>query len=97
MNKKIARFMKREQDDGTPYRHIHATGSFGWRWMPEYVKEQGVDLKSHPRLDMREYIYDMPQVMAAADLIIRRAGARFDDRPRSARRPRRALRCRRRT
>ena len=43
MNKKIARFMKREQDDGTPYRHIHATGSFGWRWMPEYVKEQGVD------------------------------------------------------
>ena len=75
MNKKIARFMKREQDDGTPYRHIHATGSFGWRWMPEYVKEQGVDLKSHPRLDMREYIYDMPQVMAAADLIICRAGA----------------------
>ena len=70
-----ARFMKREQDDGTPYRHIHATGSFGWRWMPEYVKEQGVDLKSHPRLDMREYIYDMPQVMAAADLIICRAGA----------------------
>lgn len=43
--------------------------------MPEYVKEQGVDLKSHPRLDMREYIYDMPQVMAAADLIICRAGA----------------------
>ena len=67
--------MKREQDDGTPYRHIHATGSFGWRWMPDYVKEQGVDLKSHPRLDMREYIYDMPQVMAAADLIICRAGA----------------------
>ena len=43
--------------------------------MPEYVKEQGVDLKSHPRLDMREYIYDMPKVMAAADLIICRARA----------------------
>lgn len=75
MNKKIARFMKREQDDHTPYHHIHATGSFGWRWMPDYVKQQGVDLSADPMLDLREYIYDMPQVMAAADLIICRAGA----------------------
>ena len=74
MNKRIAQFMKLECEQDC-WRHIHATGSFGWRWMPEYVKEQGVDLKSHPRLDMREYIYDMPQVMAAADLIICRAGA----------------------
>ena len=74
MNKKIAQFMKLECEQDC-WRHIHATGSFGWRWMPEYVKEQGVDLKSHLRLDMREYIYDMPQVMAAADLIICRAGA----------------------
>ena len=75
MNKKIAQFMRCECEDGTPFRHIHATGSFGWRWMPEYVKEQGVDLAAHPALDMREYIYDMPQVLAAADLIICRAGA----------------------
>ena len=75
MNKKIARFMKREQDDGTPYRHIHATGSFGWRWMPEYVKDLGVDLEKHPSIDMREYIFNMPTCMAAADLIICRAGA----------------------
>ena len=75
MNKKIAHFMQCECRDGTPYRHIHATGSFGWRWMPEYVKEQGVDLAAHPRIDMREYIYDMPQLLAAADLIICRAGA----------------------
>lgn len=75
MNKMIAEFMRCEQEAGEPFQHLHATGSFGWRWMPEYVKEQGVDLKSHPRLDMREYIYDMPQVMAAADLIICRAGA----------------------
>ena len=75
MNKKIAQFMLCECRDGTPYRHVHATGSFGWRWMPEYVKEQGVDLAAHPRIDMREYIYDMPQMLAAADLIICRAGA----------------------
>ena len=75
MNKKIAQFMKCECEDGTPFHHIHATGSFGWRWMPEYVKDMGVDLATHPRIDMREYIYDMPQVLAAADLIICRAGA----------------------
>lgn len=34
MNKKIAEFMKCECRDGEPFRHIHATGSYGWRWMP---------------------------------------------------------------
>ena len=75
MNKKIAEFMKCEAEAGEPFQHLHATGSFGWRWMPDYVKEQGVDLAAHPALDMREYIYDMPQVLAAADLIGCRAGA----------------------
>lgn len=74
MNKKIAQFMKLECEEDR-YRHIHATGSFGWRWMPEYVKEQGVDLAAHPLVTMQEYIYNMPTVMAAADLIISRAGA----------------------
>ena len=75
MNKKIARFMKLEQDEGCPYQHLHATGSFGWRWMPEYVKEQGVDLAHNPSIRMLEYIFDMPGAMAAADLVICRAGA----------------------
>lgn len=74
MNKKIARFMERAAFDGR-FRHIHATGSFGWRWMPEYVREHGLDLAQHPQLEMREYIYDMPLCMAAADLVICRAGA----------------------
>lgn len=74
MNKKIARFMVREAQDGMMH-HVHATGSFGWRWMPEYVKEQGLELAEHPQIDMREYIYNMPQLMAAADLVICRAGA----------------------
>ncbi len=74
MNKKIARFLVREAQDGQ-FRHIHATGSFGWRWMPDLVKELGLDLEQHPQLDMREYIYNMPELMAAADLVICRAGA----------------------
>ena len=75
MNKKIARFMALECRDGVPFQHIHATGSYGWKWMPEYVKQQGAELSEHPGIDMREYIYDMPTVMAAADLCICRAGA----------------------
>ena len=74
MNKKIAHFMKLECEENR-YRHIHATGSFGWRWMPEYVKEHGVDLEKHPLVTMQEYIYNMPTLMAAADLFISRAGA----------------------
>lgn len=74
MNKKIARFMTREAQDSL-YRHVHATGSFGWRWMPAYVRDQGLNLEQYPWLDMREYIYNMPQLMAAADLILCRAGA----------------------
>lgn len=75
MNKKIAAFMAREVAEGAPWHHIHATGSFGWRWMPEFVKNAGVDLEAHPSLEMREYIYDMPLLMAAADLVICRGGA----------------------
>ena len=75
MNKKIARFMTLETKDADRFQHIHATGSYGWKWMPDYVREQGVVLSDHPNIDMREYVYDMPTVMAAADLVICRAGA----------------------
>lgn len=74
MNKKITRFMELECAEDA-FCHVHATGSFGWRWMPEYVREHGVDLSAHPRISMCEYIYNMPTLMAAADLIISRAGA----------------------
>lgn len=75
MNKKITEFIRLECENGTPFYHVHATGSYGWRWMPDYVREQGVDLSKYPLVDMREYIYNMPDLMAAADIIIGRAGA----------------------
>ncbi len=75
MNKVMAQLFKMEQDRGMPFQHIHATGSYGWEWMPEHIKSLGVDLARCPGLDMREYIYNMPTVMAAADVIISRAGA----------------------
>ncbi|MBP3313766.1 MAG: undecaprenyldiphospho-muramoylpentapeptide beta-N-acetylglucosaminyltransferase [Oscillospiraceae bacterium] len=74
MNKKIADFMVLESQEDR-FQHIHATGSYGWRWMPDHVRALGLDLEKHPNLRMQEYIYDMPSAMAATDLMICRAGA----------------------
>ncbi len=75
MNENIAGIFPLEQEDGFPFHHIHAVGSFGWGWMPDKVRGNGVDYENCPTIDMREYIYDMPVVMAAADVIIGRAGS----------------------
>lgn len=75
MNEAVADMMALEQKDGFPFHHIHATGSFGREWMPQRVKDNGVDYESQEALDIREYIYDMPTVMAAADVIIGRSGS----------------------
>ena len=75
MNELTAKLFALEQKNGFPFRHIHAVGSYGWSWMPDRVKEQGVDLEKCPTIQMQEYIYNMPTVMAAADVIISRAGA----------------------
>ena len=75
MNQNMAGMFPLEQEDGFPFHHIHAVGSFGWGWMPDLVKEKGVDYENCPTIDMREYIYNMPTVMAAADVVIGRAGS----------------------
>ena len=75
MNETMADMMPLEQSDGFPFHHIHATGSFGREWMPQRVKDNGVDFEKEPMLDIREYIYNMPTVMAAADVVIGRAGS----------------------
>ena len=75
MNRMVAELFAIEKENGFPFRHIHAVGSYGWGWMPDLVKEKGVDLEKCPTIDMREYIYNMPTVMAAADVVIGRAGS----------------------
>jgi UDP-N-acetylglucosamine--N-acetylmuramyl-(pentapeptide) pyrophosphoryl-undecaprenol N-acetylglucosamine transferase len=75
MNFAVADMFKLEKEDNFPFQHIHATGSFGWEWMPEHVASLDVDVSADNGIDMREYIYNMPTVMAAADVIISRAGA----------------------
>jgi len=56
------------------FQHIHGYGQWG-KWFPDLLKEKGLDPKDHKDLDIREYISNMPDCLAAADLVICRAGA----------------------
>ncbi len=75
MNEAMAGLFRLEQEAGYPFQHIHATGRYGVNWMPDYVKSKGVDLSENKGITMQEYIYNMPTLMAAADVFISRAGA----------------------
>lgn len=75
MNEMTAELFALEQKAGFPFHHIHAVGKFGADWMPQKVQEKGVNLEECPSIDMREYIYNMPTVLAAADVVLGRAGS----------------------
>ena len=53
---------------------IHSVGSRDYREFQQSLAERKLD-PAECRVDAREYIFDMPRVMAAADLILCRAGA----------------------
>lgn len=53
--------------------HIHATGSIEKDDFANLCKELNID--NNPQFIVQEYINDMPQKLAAADLVICRAGA----------------------
>jgi len=74
MNRQMADFMALEAAK-EPFHHIHAAGASGYPLIQTLLREKGVDLRAHPALQLREYIYDMATVMRAADLVVCRAGA----------------------
>lgn len=73
INEAVADIVARSGKDGR-YQHIHAYGKYG-DWFPDLVKEKGTDISQCTNLDIRPYIDNMPTCMAAADLVICRAGA----------------------
>lgn len=73
MNRKIVDFIAKECYEGAPYHHIHGAGR-DYPWMREEILRRGLELEN-TGIEVREYIYDMPLVMAAADLVLCRAGA----------------------
>jgi len=73
MNKKMVDFIAKECYEGAPIRHIHGAGR-DFPWMQEELLRRGLKLGDNG-VEIREYIYDMPLVMAAADVVLCRAGA----------------------
>ncbi len=73
-NKVIAEFMGKHAPIGK-YVHIHACGAAGYKWMPQLLESYGVSAEKYPQIKACEYIDNMQDVMAAADVIISRAGA----------------------
>ena len=76
MNEMTAELLRLEKEAGYPFQHIHAVGSYGWDWMPKMAEEKGVDIhEGNGSIYLKEYLYDMPTAMVAADIVIGRAGA----------------------
>ena len=42
-----------------PFHHIHGAGKSGYAAVLKALAKKGVDLKDHPSLQVREYIYEM--------------------------------------
>ena len=53
--------------------HVHATGAIEYEIAKKQFEDMGLD--KYPNLSLVEYVYDMPIKMAAADVVINRAGA----------------------
>ena len=73
MNGYMIRFLHLEEEHGHPFRHIHGAGrDYG---SLTAALAEGWGKREHPGIEVMEYIYDMPLVMAAADLVLCRSGA----------------------
>ncbi len=73
INSSMLSFMKSTVASHPEIYHIHATGSSSYQKIKEEFDEAGLD--KCPNIDLREYIYNMPLLMAASDVVVCRAGA----------------------
>ncbi len=73
MNELTAQVMLAERDKGLPFHHIHGAGR-DYASMLQTLDGQGMDVRQGD-VQVQEYIYNMPVVMAAADVVLCRAGA----------------------
>ncbi len=74
MNAEMVECIALEYAHNAPFHHIHGAGR-DYQSVLDGLSAKGVDVNARPEIDVREYIYDMPLVMAAADLVLCRAGA----------------------
>lgn len=69
-----AAYMLGESAKEKKYQHIHGYGQHDEKFLDE-VHAAGVKEEENPQIRMLEYIDNMPECLAAADLVIGRAGA----------------------
>ncbi|MGN0662426.1 MAG: undecaprenyldiphospho-muramoylpentapeptide beta-N-acetylglucosaminyltransferase [Faecalibacterium sp.] len=73
INEVVADLCAWEQKEHAPVLHLHATGQYGVELFRDLQKQKG--FAPGGSLEVREYIDNMPELLAAADLVISRAGA----------------------
>lgn len=73
VNIEVLRLMREYTSKHPEVLHVHATGAIEYEEATRQFRAAG--LEQYPNLQMLEYIYDMPQRMMAADVVINRAGA----------------------
>lgn len=73
INREALDVMKRYTSKHPEIHHIHSTGAGNYEAVRAEFEDAGLD--RFENLELVDYIYDMPNQMAAADLVINRAGA----------------------
>jgi UDP-N-acetylglucosamine--N-acetylmuramyl-(pentapeptide) pyrophosphoryl-undecaprenol N-acetylglucosamine transferase len=73
LNQAVIEFMKSTVAADKSILHLHASGKINYDDTSKLFAEAGLEVQENCVL--RPYIYDMPMQMAAADLVIARAGA----------------------
>ena len=71
---RAAAYMLGESAKEKKFQHIHGYGQHDEKFLDE-AHEAGVKEAENPQIRMLEYIHNMPECLAAADLVIGRAGA----------------------
>jgi len=74
MNENFIDFIAKTGTDKKFY-HVHATGTRGYLWVPDKLREAGFIESENPHVQVKEYIYNMPDLLAAADVVVCRSGA----------------------
>ncbi|MBE6612969.1 MAG: undecaprenyldiphospho-muramoylpentapeptide beta-N-acetylglucosaminyltransferase [Ruminococcaceae bacterium] len=73
VNDEMLAFMRDYTKDHPELLHVHATGAIEYEAATAKFREYG--LEGCENIKLLEYIYDMPQQMAAADIVVSRAGS----------------------
>ena len=73
INEAALEIMKKIDINHPEILHIHASGKYHFEEFSKRFAELGLD--KYKNIEISEYIYDMPKKLAAADVVISRAGA----------------------